>query len=215
MALLLNSGFKLTNMRWIIIIALLISVNGFGQWKDYTIGANGDTLNRVDMKGMKQGPWVIRHEKVRGEPGFEEEGVFANDRKEGVWRIYNLMGDLVGNENYRWGFKDGVSQYFSSDGNLRLEQSWKALNPDKPYDTLQVEDVDILESYRTVIVKNEGAALKHGSWKYYDPLTGRVIRTERYVLGKLENEPELAEAEPEPTKKGLKKFRYQDESTGG
>ncbi len=212
------------------LLIISFALNGFGQYKDYKIAPNGDTLNRVDMKGMKQGPWVIRYEKLRGEPGFEEEGRFVNDRKEGEWRLFSLMGDQIGTENYRWGLKDGVSRYYNTDGNLRLEQSWKALNPDKLYDTLQVEEVDKLDSYKTVIVKNEGASLKHGSWRYYDGESGRLLRSEQYELGRLLTEP--APAEPEPTAKkevpkpkevvefekknsGKKKIRYKDGSTGG
>ena len=147
-------------MRWILILMVFFSTSGFAQWKDYRLNSHGDTLNRVDMQGRKQGPWSIRYESVRGEPGYEEEGWFKNDRKEGEWRLYSLMGDLVGIENYKWGFKDGICSYFSMHGDLRLEQSWKALNPDKAYDTLEVEDVDNLNQYKTVIVKNEGAFYK-------------------------------------------------------
>src|SRR5688572_4640697 len=98
------------------------------------------------------------------------------------------MGDLIGIEYYRWGLKDGIAQYFNINGQLRMEQGWKALNPDKVYDTIQVEDVDKLNSYREVIVKNEGASLKHGAWKYYDENSGSVIRSETFMLGKLEND---------------------------
>lgn len=215
-------------MRWIIVCALLFSVPAVAQWKDYKLGANGDTLNRVDQGGLKQGPWVLRYESVRGEPGYEEEGLFVNSRKEGEWRMFNLMGDLVGIENYRWGLRDGISRYLNSDGTTRLEQSWKALNPDKPYDTIQVEDLDKLDSYHTVVVKNEGAALKHGIWRYYDPQSGRVTRTENYELGRLKTEDAQAAVE-EPVKKavpkpkevldfekknaGKKKVRFKDGST--
>src|SRR4051812_33570014 len=138
------------------------------------------------------------------------------------------MGDLIGIEHYRWGNKDGIAQYFDINGQLRLEQSWKALNPDKVYDTIQVEDVDKLDSYHEVIVKNEGASLKHGTWKYYDSNDGSVIKTERYTLGKLETDESSASVQPdepkkvakpkevlqfEKQKKGKKKIRYQDGST--
>jgi antitoxin component YwqK of YwqJK toxin-antitoxin module len=213
----------------VVLLALLTGFPALSQWKDYRLINDGkDTLNRIDMNGRKQGEWVVRVENLRGEPGFEEEGVFVNDRKEGEWRVFNLMGDLIGIEQYRWGLKDGVAQYFTISGQLRLEQSWKALNPDKPYDTIQVEDVDKLNSYREVIVKNEGAALKHGTWKYYDANGGGVIKTETYTLGKLENDNSEAvtnNTEPkkvpkpkevlefETQKKGKKKIRYQDGST--
>jgi hypothetical protein len=100
--------------------------------------------------------------------------------------MYNLNGDLVGLEYYRWGNKDGVCQYFNNAGELLREESWRAMNPDKPYDTLEIEDIDHLDQYRTVVVKNEGVAIKHGTWKFYNPTTGMIIRTETYTLGKQE-----------------------------
>jgi hypothetical protein len=171
-------------MRWILILSLLISGSSFGQWKSYIIGVKGDTLNKIDLKGKKQGPWINHIESLRGEPGYEEEGEYTNDRKEGTWRKFNLMGDLLAIENYQWGFQDGISQYFSISGNLIREESWRAFNPDKLYDTLAVEDVSNPGNYNDVIIKNEGSSLKHGTWKYYD--AGFVSKTEFYHLGKLE-----------------------------
>jgi hypothetical protein len=60
-----------------------------------------------------------------------------------------------------------------------------ALNPDKLYDTLAVEDVDHPDKFKTVVVKNEGVAIKDGVWKFYDPMNGSVARTENWELGKL------------------------------
>jgi hypothetical protein len=167
-------------------------------------------------------------DEVRGEPGYEEEGLFKNDRKEGTWRIYDLQGDLTGMEYYKWGMKDGVCQYFGMNGSLLREESWRALNPDKLYDTVQVAEVDKLDSYKSVVVKNEGAAVKDGTWKVYDPSTGTVVRTEVYTLGKLErpgvsttptavNDPKAA-AKPKEVlefekKAGKKGRKYQDGST--
>jgi hypothetical protein len=164
----------------------LCAVQGYSQWKDYAIGPKGDTLNCLDNKDRKQGKWVNHFDEVRGEPGYEEEGVYKNSRKEGPWRLYNLMGDLIGLEVYKWGNKDGVCQYFNNSGMLLKEEGWRALNPDKQYDTLQVEDIDHLNQYKTVIVKNEGVAIKDGAWKFYDPITGMIVRTETYTIGKLE-----------------------------
>ena len=215
-------------MRLLLILLLIVSSASYAQYQDYRLINDGkDTVNRIDMNGNKQGEWIVHVERLRGEPGYEAEGVFVNNRKEGSWRVYSLMGDLIGIENYRWGNKDGIAQYFNINGQLRLEQSWKALNPDKVYDTIQVEDINKLNSYHEVIVKNEGASLKHGTWKYYDE-NGAVIRMETYTLGKLENDGNTAAVEPEKPKKvpkpqevlefekqrkGKKKIRYQDGST--
>ena len=223
--------FKLTKMRWISVILIFLSVNGYSQWKDYKLSPRGDTLNRTDMASRKQGPWVNHFDQIRGEPGYEEEGWYKNDRKEGDWRIYSLQGDMIGLEHYKWGFKDGVCQYFTIHGQLRTEQSWLALNPDKAYDTIEVEDPNKLDSYSKVVVKNEGASLKNGTWKYYDPETGSVIKTESYTLGK-ENVDSSNTANANPTEKkavpkpkevldfekkasGKKKVKYRDGSTGG
>lgn len=215
-------------MRWIICLFLLFAAGGvFAQWKDYRLINDGkDTVNRIDQQDRRQREWIVRVERLRGEPGYEEEGEYVDNRKEGEWRIFNLMGDLIGIEQYRWGNKDGLAQYFTINGGLRMEQHWKALNPDKQFDTIQVEDVDKLNTYRTVVVKNEGAALKHGVWKYYDAEDGSLIRAETYVLGKLESndavvaQPQQPKEVPKPKEvlefeqqKGRKKIRYQDGST--
>jgi hypothetical protein len=165
---------------------LLIGLRGHSQWKDYIISPKGDTLNAVDKHDKKQGRWVNHFDEVRSEPGYEEEGLFKDGRKEGTWRLYSLGGDLIGVEFYKWGNKDGVCQYFGINGSLKREEGWRALNPDKQYDTLLIEDVDHLDKYKTVIVKNEGVAIRDGIWKFYDPSTGMVSRTETYTLGKLE-----------------------------
>jgi hypothetical protein len=219
---------KSVTMRLILFVFLLCSMSGFAQWKSYKLTSSGDTLNRIDKINRKWGPWKLHYDNVRGEAGYEEEGWFEKDRKEGEWRLYSLMGDLVGIEYYKWGLKDSVCSYFTKDGQLKLEQRWKALNPDKEYDTLEIEDPDKFDTYRTVIVKNEGAAIKHGVWKYYDPVTGQVVRSEVYTLGKLEEAAKAPVAtekkqvakpkevvEFEKKNSGRKKVRYKDGSVGG
>jgi hypothetical protein len=171
---------------YLLFFVFCISLKCYSQPGSFIIGVKGDTLNKVDNKNLKQGKWVIRLEEVRGEPGYEEEGEFKNNRKEGTWRVYSLDGDLIGLEFYHWGNKDGVCQYFNTSGSLVREESWRALNPEKLYDTLEIEDIDHLNEYKTVIVKNEGVAIRHGIWKFYDPSTGMINKTQTYTMGKLE-----------------------------
>ncbi|HET6256825.1 MAG TPA: hypothetical protein VFE32_22325 [Puia sp.] len=211
---------------FILVVVQLVSLSGYSQLKDYTIGPKGDTLNGVDQKDQKQGKWANHFDEVRGEPGYEEEGIYKNNRKEGLWRLYSLQGDLIGLEQYKWGNKCGICQYFGINGTLLREESWVALNPDKLYDTLVIEDIDHLDKYKTVVVKNEGAAIKDGVWKYYDPLTGTMARTETWELGKLQKSQAGQRALPDSTqavakpkevlefeKKAAKhKIKYQDGS---
>jgi len=172
-------------MRFVFIFILFISVNGFGQYKSFIIGPKGDTLDRVDMKGLKQGPWVIHLDEVRGERGYEEEGYFLNDKRDGTWRRFSLDGDLLAVENYRWGNLNGKCLYYTNMGDLLREESWKAVNPENPYDTVPVYDPnDPTKIVRTEIVKLEGFTLKHGTWRYYDPGFGTIEKTEKWFLDK-------------------------------
>ena len=184
-------------MKFLIIPFLLISFQVMAQCKTSRKSANGETINCVDNNDLKQGKWSVQMPGLRGEPGYDEEGVYKDGKKEGVWRMYTLMGDLFAIEKYRWGYRDGVSQYFNIAGITR-EESWKAVNPENPYDTVDVPDVyDGGKVYRKV-VKIEGTAVKHGSWKYYND--GLISKTEKYFLGKLEdpNQRFLAAGEVAP-----------------
>lgn len=163
---------------------IFLNLASLAQCRTFRISSKGDTLNCIDFKGLKQGKWFVQMPKLRGEPGYEEEGEYKNDRKEGTWRRYNLMGDLLAMENYKWGNKHGKSVYFTIDG-IEHEENWRALNPDKAYDTIDVADLKDPNKYEKVIIKTDGASLKHGTWKYYNPLTGSVINTEEYYLDKL------------------------------
>jgi|SRR5579875_2400392 len=172
-------------MRYLLAICLLISTNSFAQWKTYIIGVKGDTLNCVDMKGHKQGRWVITVPELRGEQGYEEQGVYVNDRKEGTWQRFSAAGDLIAVENYRWGNKDGQNIYFNNMGNPIREENWKAVNPDNPYDTVNVYDVnDPTKIVAKRVIKLEGYSLKNGTWKYFDPMSGAIEKTENWYLDK-------------------------------
>ncbi len=161
-------------------------MNGFSQWKSFTIGIKGDTLNRIDERGKKQGRWVNKVEALRGEPGFEEQGVYVEDKKEGTWQTYSLMGDLLSVENFRWGNKNARCIYFTNFGQPLREESWKAVNPDDPYELVPVYDLqDPTKIKEWVQVKLDGFTLKHGTWKYFDSDYGTVIKTEKYNLDKL------------------------------
>jgi len=176
---------------------MLISMKGFSQCRTFIIGVKGDTLNCVDMKGQKQGRWVIEMPPLRGEKGYEEQGVFVNDKKEGQWQQFTLDGDLLSIENYRWGNKNGRQMYYTPFGQPIREESWKAVNPDNPYDTVDIFGLnDPTKVMRRDVIKLDGHTLRHGTWKFFDPDMGTVVKTEQYKLDKLvvagEVEDELA-----------------------
>lgn len=179
-------------MRLFLILCLFISTSGYGQWKSFILSVRGDTLNRVDLKGKKQGPWTVHVDDLRGERGYEEEGYYENDAKEGVWKRYSLEGVKIAEEQYRWGMLNGRQMYFTYNGGLMREESWRAIDPQVAYDTVPVYDLkDPSKVDHMAVVKNEGVALKHGKWTYYDPREGTIEATENYVMGKLQTEDGL------------------------
>lgn len=179
---------NIRNIRWLLALVLLASVPASAQLKSFIIGVKGDTLNRVDLKGRQQGPWVQRQEAVRGEQGYEEEGLYVDGYKTGFWRRYSLQGDLLALEQFRFGMKDGKQVYFDLDGSPTREEMWRAVDPKNPYDTVPVRDLkdpNKITGYQ--VVKVDPVARKHGTWKFYGH-DGRVEDTQEWVMDKLKTD---------------------------
>jgi len=165
---------------------ILFANESAAQCKTFTMSDRGDTLNCIDMKNRKQGKWTETTAALRGNPGFKEEGIYLNGIREGLWRKYNTSGDVLAMETYKWGLLNGPSQYYTLDG-LEHEENWRALDPTKKFDTIDVPDLYKDGIYKKVVVKNEGYSLKHGKWTFYDPKTGFILKTESYIRDSLEN----------------------------
>jgi len=192
---------KIRQLLVLTIIQFLFFMSVHAQYKSYQLNAEGDTLNAIDKNDKKQGKWVIRVEPLRGEPGYEEEGVFKNNNKEGIWRLYSLVGDIIAVEFYKLGGKDGVQQYYTYLGDLIREESWRAYNPDSPYDTVAVYGTGSNEIIEYKLVKAEPYSVKHGEWKYYDAGTGRLMKLEKYERGHLEKPTDKNKTAAAPVEK--------------
>ena len=162
------------------VMACLLATAISAQNKSYKISAKGDTINVVNAKGLKTGKWVNRVEALRGEPGYEEEGIYKDGAKEGPWRMYTLEGDLLGIENYKNGGKDGVQQYYTYLGDLVREESWRGYDPEHPYDTVAIYGTGSNEIVEYRIVKAEQYSVKQGTWRYYEPGTGILTKEEEW-----------------------------------
>ena len=216
-----------------IIICIFLANSASSQCKSFRINDHGDTLNCIDNDNNKQGKWINHYDQLRGEPGFEEEGEYKNNLKEGKWRKYDLSGYLIAIENFRWGNKDGNQQYFYQ-GEIVREESWRAIDPEKKFDTIDVPD--LYDHYKVTrkVIKVESYSLKEGVWKYYRPGSLSLIKTETYVLDKLQipklentnnssdstaNKPPAKKVVPDQVKafekkNSGKKIKYKDGSTG-
>jgi hypothetical protein len=189
-------------MRAFLLILLLQGLQLSAQYKDFMLTRRGDTLNRVDLAGKRQGPWVVSVPELRGERGYEEEGHFFDDAKEGVWKRFSLEGVKIAEENYRWGKLHGKQLYYSYFGGLIREENWRAMDPKQAYDTVAVFDLkDPDKKIADVIVKNEGISLRHGVFSYYDPRSGKLLAKENYVMNKLQEEDSSGGAIKKPIEK--------------
>jgi hypothetical protein len=109
--------------------------------------------------------------------------------KEGEWRKFSLEGVKIAAENYRWGKLNGKQLYYTYNGGLLRTENWRAIDPANAYDTVSVYDInDPSMEVSKVVVKNEGYAMKHGKWTYFDPREGTVEATEFYVMNKLQTD---------------------------
>ena len=105
------------------------------------------------------------------------------------------MGDKIAEENYRWGSLDGKSRYYTRTGGLMREETWRAVEPGRKFDTVDVLDInDPTKVIDRVVVKVEGSTMKHGTWTYYDPEWGTITKTENYWVDKLRTGDEVASA---------------------
>ena len=211
---------KILKLHYLVILSALqffLISNSFAQYKEYKLNAKGDTINAINQKGEKAGKWVIHTDEIRGEPGYEEEGIYKKGVKDGYWRRYSLEGDLIAVEHYILGGKDGLQQYFSYLGDLIREESWKGYNPDAPYDTIPVYGTGSGEIIDYKIVKAEPYSVKDGEWKYYEPGSGRVIKTEQWVRNNLvlpDAKPEAAVAKKKEVEKTPQMLEWERKNKG-
>ncbi|MBS1746668.1 MAG: hypothetical protein JST21_10915 [Bacteroidetes bacterium] len=169
----------------LLVTSFLMSKQSLGQCKTYQLDAKTkDTINCTDYQGLKQGRWGVRVTDNHGEPGYQEEGVYKDGKKEGLWIRYNLMGDVIAEENYKWGYKNGICRYYNLAGLVR-EESWRAINPKNPYDTVRVYHLDNPDKYDLKIMKIDASTVRQGTWTYYNPESGTIIKTEEYVINQL------------------------------
>ena len=69
-------------MRLLLIFMIIVfAVNVNAQCKTFKLTSSGDTLNCIDQNDQKRGKWVLHVDALRGNPGYDEEGEFADIEK--------------------------------------------------------------------------------------------------------------------------------------
>ncbi len=96
-------------------------------YKSYDIHL-GDTINRIDKNGLKQGRWIYYGKDKRGwtsrlfnSKQIVEDGFFINDKKNKVWKTYHHTNKLKSEINYIDDVAKGTARFFNTDGKIMLE----------------------------------------------------------------------------------------------
>jgi serine phosphatase RsbU (regulator of sigma subunit) len=95
----------------------------------------GDTINRVDKAGEKQGRWIYFGKDKKGwvhrlfEHGqIVEEGQYINGKKHHVWKSYHHTSKLKSEITYVNDAPDGTAKFYNPDGKIILEGNLKDKN---------------------------------------------------------------------------------------
>ncbi|MFL5751886.1 MAG: SpoIIE family protein phosphatase [Bacteroidia bacterium] len=89
----------------------------------------GDTINKVDKDGLKQGRWVFFGKDQRGLKNkilkhnqITEEGQYLNDKKNGTWKSYHTNTNKLKRELvYANGVTAGKAKFYTEKGKLKEE----------------------------------------------------------------------------------------------
>ncbi len=88
----------------------------------------GDTINRVDKSGLKQGRWIYYGKDKRGwasqlfnSKQIVEDGFYLNDKKNKTWKTYHHTNKLKSEITYIDDVAKGTAKFFNTDGRIMLE----------------------------------------------------------------------------------------------
>ncbi|MEZ5045624.1 MAG: hypothetical protein R2831_01385 [Chitinophagaceae bacterium] len=138
---------------------------------------NGDTINKIDSKHLKQGMWLEVIESRMQEEGYQQYGLYINSIKEGKWLQFDMRGKIISEEQFKQGKKDGEAKYYE-EGKLFCVGNYLALKSKYDYDTIMVETAN--GDIKPVILKANLGSVKHGYWTFYDIRNHNVTRMVEY-----------------------------------
>ncbi len=116
-------------MHLIIIFGMLLGTNStFSQ--SYEVTKAGDTINKIDVEGKKQGKWIVYG---KNKPGTcyqteqkVEEGKYQDNKKSGLWVEYYCNGYLKTKLQYVNGRPDGYCVIYHDNGKIQEEGQWSS-----------------------------------------------------------------------------------------
>ncbi len=116
-------------MRKLLLLAaiFLLGKSMFSQTSE--LGPKGDTINRIDIDGRKQGKWILMGKHKPGTcyaPDAKiEEGKYQDNRKKDQWIEYYCNGNMKNKLTFTNGRPDGYAIMYHENGKISEEGNWK------------------------------------------------------------------------------------------
>jgi len=124
-------GDKITVIKSTLCLAILFLAfqQSYAQQQPTYRVLDGDTINRVDAKGLKQGFWKIFGANTKNSIGYlptqlVEQGMYISGRKNGVWKRFFPNGDIRNETTYVNGRIDGKYKEYYRNGQIQEEGNW-------------------------------------------------------------------------------------------
>lgn len=164
------------NRITILLVVLLVSKLG-------AIAQEKTEINMRDPLGKQHGLWSSFSPAQHSEPATSTFGYYSHGEKYGTWYTSDQTGNLKSIENFKQNVRDGEVKYFEN-GQLTCIGHYRGLNPKVELDTVHITDpITGLESW--VNVPTERGSVRHGRWRFYDELSGRLLKEEQYQVDEL------------------------------
>jgi antitoxin component YwqK of YwqJK toxin-antitoxin module len=148
-----------------------------------TIAQNKTEINQLDESGKPHGLWYTYTPAERGEAAESKFGHYDHGDKMGLWYVNDGKGNMISIETFKFNVRDGEAKYFEN-GQLTCIGHYRGLNPKVALDTVLIVD-PITGDEKWVSVPTERGSVRHGSWRFYDELSGRLIKEEQYQIDEL------------------------------
>ncbi|RQO31427.1 hypothetical protein DBR32_05555 [Taibaiella sp. KBW10] len=142
--------------------------------------AADENLNKKDKQNRKQGMWFYNVPGQFGDPAYMEFGAYKDDQKTGLWYKLSKEQQLIAIENYKQNVLNGQAQYFEN-GKLYCIGNYRGIYSKYAYDTFLVTNpITLIDTL--VATPSEQGYTKHGNWRYYNPVTGHLVREAEYQV---------------------------------
>lgn len=194
----------------------------------------GDTINRVDATGLKQGKWIVfnKNNAVADFPenAIVEELLYKDNKKEGLRKQYYSNGKVKSEVNFKNNRPTGYSKFYYPNGNIAEEGNWVYGGWDGKYKNYY-EAGPLSEDFSFSYGKKEGLQKQYhpngkmkmeGTWKNGVPdgivkefnEEGALVSEVKYNNGEVDEKASKQVAEEKPKTVVYEAAEQQQDSVG-